>query len=267
MDRPVMPPNPLPREIAPGIFWLSECYPIRYVDRWLHSYNAAYLVVGEKHSALIETGITAIHKVVLRQAEELIAAGRPDIRHAFVSHSEMSHCGGVGSVLDRFPQATAHGEISDLHLVFPQLEDRMFFAEPGERFDLGGTEIVVLESVFRDLMYSRWYFDTKRKVLFPGDGFAYGHLHDAVDCGHFAEETQELDIVSQMARFAFAAFHWTLYVDIEPYIERLDALLEEYDVQMIAPTHGLVISDLDATMPTVREGFRAMKHYVTPASL
>jgi flavorubredoxin len=262
--RPEMPTNPLPREIAPGVFWLSECYPIRYQGRWLHSYNAAYLVTGSERSAMVDTGITAIHEVVLEQVEELTSGERPEIEHVFVTHSEMSHCGGVGKVLKRYPKATVAGEISDMHLVYPGFEDRMQFIEPGARFDLGDTEIVVVESVFRDLVYSRWFFDTQRKVLFAADGFAYAHVHDAADCGRMAEEAEDLDLVAQMQRFAFAAFNWTRFVDVEPYIERLDALLEELGVEVIAPTHGLPIGDLPKTMPKVREGFRAMRDYTGP---
>jgi flavorubredoxin len=197
---------------------------------------------------------------VLRQFDELDSTHDfPEVKYVFATHSEMAHSGGIGLMLDRFEGAWALGDVSDHHLVFPQFADRLRFADPGERFDLGGTELVVVEGVFRDLVHSRWFFETRSRVLFPGDGFAFSHYHDDGACGCLAEEAPNVSIVSNMARFAKAAFHWTQFVDIEPYIDRLDTLIfEELEASMIASTHGLPIGDPAATMPVVREGFRFM---------
>ncbi len=72
-----------------------------------------------------------------------------------------------------------------------------------------------------------------------------------------AEEAADLDLPDMTAQFAELAFAWTRYVDIEPYIERLNHFLfEELDVRLIAPTHGLPIGDPAQTMPSVSEGLR-----------
>jgi hypothetical protein len=41
---------------------------------------------------------------------------------------------------------------------------------------------------------------------------------------------------------------------MRPYVERLYALLEELDVTMVAPSHGLPIADLKRTMPRIVDG-------------
>jgi flavorubredoxin len=252
-------PHPLPRELAEGIFWLGECLVVRDGGKLKHAYNSAFLVAGDRHSALIEAGITSDVSLIFQQIDELTDRGLPDLRYAFPTHSEMAHAGGVGLVLDRYPQATAHGDVSDLHLVFPEVADRLHFADPGDRFDLGGTEIVVVESVFRDLVSSRWFFDTRRRALFPGDGFAYSHDHEDGACGCFAEEATNVDVSEGITEFAERAFHWTGFVDIEPYIARLDAVIfDELRPVLIAPTHGLPIGDPAATMPAINAGLRAM---------
>jgi flavorubredoxin len=249
-------PNPLPRELAPGVFWLGECRVNAAGGRETHGYNSVYAVAGERHSALVDGGITTSNPVILAQFESL-AAELPPPRYIFVTHSEMAHASAVGHMLARYPELTVHGDVSDLHLVFPQFADRFHFAEPGDRFDLGGTEIVVVESVFRDLVHSRWYYDTTRRVLFTGDGFAYTHFHEDGACGHLAEESATLDIGTGMARFAEAAFHWTRFVDVEPYIARLEWLIfEELGAELIAPAHGVPIGDPAATMPEVNAGLR-----------
>ena len=48
--------NPLPREIAPGVFWLGDCLEQQYQGRSYHSYNAAFLIVGDEAAMLVETG-------------------------------------------------------------------------------------------------------------------------------------------------------------------------------------------------------------------
>jgi flavorubredoxin len=250
--------NRLPREIAPGVYWLGVCQINDFKGRELHSYNSMFLVVGDEHAACVETGVTAQTDTLLGQLETLFARGIREPRYLFGTHSEMAHAGGVGRFLARCPGATAHGDVTDLHLVYPRFADRFFFADPGDRFDLGGREILVVESVFRDLPHTRWFFDTGSRTLFVGDGFAYAHWHDDGGCGCLAEEVPAIDMAWQIQRYGDRAFHWTHYIDIEPYVARVDELLSELGVEVVAPSHGLPIGNLDATMPAIREGFRGM---------
>ena len=46
----------MPREIAPGVFWIGDCLAQRHKGKVYHGYNAAYLVAGTEASILIETG-------------------------------------------------------------------------------------------------------------------------------------------------------------------------------------------------------------------
>ena len=48
--------NKMPREIAPGVFWIGDCLAQRHKGKVYHGYNAAYLVAGETASILVETG-------------------------------------------------------------------------------------------------------------------------------------------------------------------------------------------------------------------
>jgi len=45
--------NPLPREIASGVFWLGDCLEQQYQGRAYHSYNAAFLVCGSEASMCV----------------------------------------------------------------------------------------------------------------------------------------------------------------------------------------------------------------------
>jgi flavorubredoxin len=250
--------NPLPVELAPGVHWLGQCQEIPYKGDLLHAGNSAFLVAGDKHSALIDAGHTFNTPLIMEHIAEVMAErALPEIKYVFVTHSETAHSGGTGHALARFPGSIAVGEVSDLHLIFPQFEGRFQWADPGESFDLGGTEILVVESVIRDMTYTRWFFDTRSRVLFTGDGFAFSHDHNAAHCGHTTEQVDGLDIPNQMKIFAVSAFNYMQYINIEPYIERLDQLIfDELNVSLIAPTHGLPIADPRGTLPQVREGYR-----------
>jgi flavorubredoxin len=262
--------NPLPIELAEGVFWLGECNVLPYQGGTLHGANSVFLVAGEKCSALVEAANSFHVPIVMDQIETLLAErDLPEIRYIFVTHPEVPHAGGIGHFLTRFENAIACGGVSDLHLIFPQFADRFHFSDPGDAFDLGGRELLTVEPVFRDLPYSRWAFDTRARALFAGDGFAFTHEHEEQHCGHLTEEcVPPLDIPAMMALFAVSAFHWVEYVDIEPYLERLDELvLSELKAELILPTHGLPIGDPPTTLAHIREGLRRVNVNATEGLL
>jgi len=250
-------PHRLPREIAPGIFWLGHCLKVSHHGRPLHGYNSVYLVSGDDCSMLVEAGHPQDLAVLEGQLDELLERGVPPLRYLFTTHTETPHSSGLGRLLDRFPDTIVCGDTLDLHLVFPRHADRLLPMNPGDAIDLGGTEFVAVEPVIRDMPYTRWGFDTRRRVLFPGDGFAYSHYHEDGHCGSFAEEAPSLALPEMTALFAELALYWTQFADLEPYIARLDELVfDELRVSMIAPTHGLPISNIEVTLPKVRDGLR-----------
>ncbi len=254
-----------PITLAPGIFWVGECEVSPRGDGDWHFGNWVYLVAGETGCAIVEAGITHKIPAVTRQVDELIAReGLPPVRYVFITHPELPHAGGVGHLLERFPEAVVCGDVSDLHLVFPQSADRLRFLDPGDRLDLGGTELLVVEGVMRDLPYTRWAFDTSRRVLFTGDGFSFMHTHPSEHCGLVAEDVPGLDIAGMTESFASAPFWWSHFTDNTAYLERQDRLvLDELKVELIAPTHGLPIRDPQATLPEIRAGMARMYNHMS----
>lgn len=249
--------NPLPREIAPGIFWLGICHEQNHKGKAYHSYNAAYLLVGSEGSMLIETGHLVDFPVVSLQVRNILAERSSTLTHLFLSHQEVPHAGGIGRMLDSYPDLMVHCDVSDYHLCFPEEAHRMRHMEIGDVVDLGDRQFIAVEPVIRDLRTSLWGFDTGARALFPGDGFAYSHYHWDGHCGQVAEEATSLDLVEVLGVFAERALYWTRFADMNVYSDRLEALIEEFDVAVVAPSHGLPILDLSVTMPKVREGLIA----------
>ncbi|HEX8280875.1 MAG TPA: MBL fold metallo-hydrolase [Chthoniobacterales bacterium] len=247
-------PKKLPREVAPGVFWLGDCLEQRQRGKVYHSYNAAFLVVGRDASLLVETGHPKDYPVMERQLNEILGRGAPPLKHLFITHQETPHSGGLGRVLKRFPGVTVHGDVSDYHLAFPEHAHQLHSMKVGDAIDLGDSRFVAVEPVIRDLRTSLWGFWTKGNVLFPGDGFAYSHYHEDGHCGLLAEEATSLDLKDVSAVFAELALFWTKFADMNIYVEHLERMLKDLDVQTICPTHGLPITDLARTVPKVKEG-------------
>jgi flavorubredoxin len=129
--------------------------------------------------------------------------------------------------------------------------------EVGDEIDLGDRTFIAVEPVIRDLRTSLWGFETGARCLFPGDGFAYSHYHFDGHCGLFAEEATSLDLKDVLAVFAERALFWTITTDMNIYVDKLEALMDDIGVEVIAPTHGLPITDISLTMPKVRDGLIA----------
>lgn len=250
----------LPREIAPDVYWLGDCLEQRYQGKIYHSYNSAFLIVGTEAAMLVETGHPKDFPVIERQMISILDKTSVPLRYMFLTHQETPHSGGVGRMFARYPELTVHGDISDYHLAFPQHADRLRAMEIGDAIDLGNRKFKAVEPVVRDLRTSLWGFDTAGAVLFPGDGFAYSHYHWDGHCGRVAEEADTLDLIDTSAVFAELALFWTNFADMSLYVEKLDALLDELNVSVIAPTHGLPILDPETTVPKVAEGLVAVNH-------
>src|ERR1700748_1752300 len=101
----------MPREIAPGVFWIGDCLAQRHKGKVYHGYNAAFIVAGETASCLGETGHPKDFPVIERHMNELLARGIPPIKYLFVTHQETPHCGGLGRVLKTVPDGALCGHV------------------------------------------------------------------------------------------------------------------------------------------------------------
>jgi flavorubredoxin len=105
--------NKMPREIAPGVFWIGDCLAQRHKGKIYHGYNAAFLVAGKTASCLVETGHPKDFPVIERHMNELFARGVAPLKYLFVTHQETPHCGGLGRILKAHPEAILCGDVSD----------------------------------------------------------------------------------------------------------------------------------------------------------
>ena len=258
MNAPFKGPVSLPREIAPGVFWIGGCLTQKFKGREYHGYNAAFIVTGSEASLLVETGHPKDFPAVEDHIRKVMARpGVAPLKHIFITHQETPHSGGLGRVLDKYPGLHIWGDVSDYHLAFPQHAHLLHFMTEGDSIDLGDRKFVAVEPVVRDLRTTWWGFDDKTRTLFPGDGFAYSHYHWDGHCGLVAEEATSLDLADVSAVFAERALYWTTMVDMNLYVDRLVEVMTKLGVQVVAPTHGLPVTDLPRTFPKIKDGLLA----------
>jgi flavorubredoxin len=251
----------LPRLLAPGTYWLGDCIlmpplPDGTIE---HSYSSTYLVHGDEHSLLVDTGHPKDWPVVAGQLDDLLANVAPPLRWIFPTHPEVTHSGNLGRLLAKFPDAEACGDMRDYHLLFPSFIDRFVPMTLGDELELGNRTIVFVEAVFRDLVSTLWAYDRRERVIFTGDGLGFGHHHETDECGKLAEETPDLPIPELTGIFLEYALYWSRLKDVEPHIRRLDELLTvDFPVEIVASSHGSPVTSLEATMPKIRQGVRQL---------
>lgn len=245
----------LPRQLTGRVHWLGDCSgrsELKGLD--LHSYMSAYVVAGDDCSAMIDTGHPKDWAVVSRQLDELHEQGVPAVRYLVPTHPEIPHSANLGRLLRRYPESVVVGEVRDYPLIFPEFADRLSAVETGAEIALGHATLRMVEGVLRDLEPTTWAYFVEGATLFPGDGFAYMHEHNEGHCGKVAEEAPALDVETFTSMFAEAALFWTRYTDMGPIIAYLDDFLSRHPCSVIAPGHGLPITDPERMMPRIRKG-------------
>ena len=79
----------LPREIAPGVFWLGDCLEQPFRGKIYHSYNAAYLITGSEASMLVETGHPKDFPLIEKQMSHVLSNSKAaPLKYLFITHQE-----------------------------------------------------------------------------------------------------------------------------------------------------------------------------------
>lgn len=231
----------LPIEAAPGLHWLGGCsdsgtWPGREGIRHTHEHCSSFLVVGSERTVLVDTGHFAHWYAVEGQLEQALDGRSVD--YILPSHQEIPHAGNLGRIMAKYPDSVAIGDVRDYHLFHPEIDrERLVVKHGGDSVDLGNSEFVVLDAVWKDLTGTMWGYDTRLRALFPSDGLGYVHDHEPAVCGLLASELPHDYKPYEEWRFALP-FIGMKFQSTLPGVERYRALLERYPVEIICSAHG-----------------------------
>ena len=240
----------LPRLLTPTVLWTGRCSGFLYKGIPTHGHLSAFAIKGEHSNMLIDTGLVAHFPFVSKDVKTFLEDGPLD--YIFPTHAEMPHCGALPTWMREYPNAVAVGYVSDYELYYPQITPRLKPMEVGESIDLGGRRILLLPAIWKDLP-SLWAFDTKDRILFVSDGFAFLHFHTTDQCDHRTSEhpLPDLEIVRY---FNERALQWTQYVDTRVTFDDIDRLLRDLRPNLIASAHGGVIDTPEQMIPLIKQG-------------
>lgn len=154
---------------------------------------AAYLLPQEGGWTLVETGPSTCRDALLRGVARA-GVSPPEVRRVFVTHIHLDHAGGMGGIVNAFPNATfyahelgvphmidptklvasarrAWGSASDLLWgpIAPVPQARIVALRGGERFSLEHGELQVLATPGH-AKHHLAFFDTGLRGIFTGDG-------------------------------------------------------------------------------------------------
>lgn len=219
-----------PLKIKDGVYYVgAQDWDARLFDALIPlpdgtSYNA-YLVQGQKHTALIDT-------VDPSKWEELQArlAAVPQIDFVVINHVEQDHSGSLPMVLAKYPgavvltSAKARGMLIE-HLHVP--EERIRVMANGESVDLGGKTLQFLAMPWVHWPETIVTWLPEDRILFSCDLFG----------SHLASTdlfVQDEGLVHEAAQRYYAEIMMPFRTVIKGHLDKLDKL----DIAIIAPSHG-----------------------------
>ena len=221
-----------PREIKSDVYYVGAVdWDRRLFDALIAlpdgtSYNS-YYVKGKDKCALIDTVNPPQKQVLLDNLAEL---GVEKLDYLVINHAEPDHSGSICEVLDRYPEATVVCTSKCVPLLrdrFGIAEERFKTVEDKETLDLGGRTLEFIHAPWVHWPETMVSYLREEKILFSCDFFG----------SHLA--TSELYVKDVRLQHEGAMRYFAeIMLPFRAIIQNNLKKLEDYDIQIIAPSHG-----------------------------
>lgn len=242
-----------PREVAAGLHWIGKCTESAEVrGEVIHVHVSTYLIVGERASVLVDTGVLGAWPFIQAQLHQIL--GNTPLDYVFPTHAEGPHMANLLRLHALYPAMKVIGDLKSYQLYYPSLPTELLVdVRSGATLDLGDTELVFVTAAIRDLPDTLWVYDTKRQAMFVSDALGFYHYHEAGQCALSVEELPAQPTRQQVAVLNEQALYWARYTDFHAPFARLDELLAKYPVKLLLPAHGSIVTDPSHTVPAIRD--------------
>jgi flavorubredoxin len=225
------------KEISPGVFWVG----VKHHNRRLFdaliplpygtSYNA-YLIVGSKMTALVDTVNPGFENALLENISERIDPAKLD--YVIMNHAEPDHANAAKDVLAVAKNAKlvagAKGKEAAM-MYFNISPERIMTVDESSEIDLGGKTLKFVDAPWLHWPETIFTYVEEDSILFPCDFFG---SHLAV--GEFYADEYGNEKTLDMAKLYFAEIMMPFRKPGQTAIEKVKKL----GPRMIAPSHGMI---------------------------
>lgn len=225
------------KEIAPNVFWVGAKHHNRRLFDGLiplphgTSYNA-YLIVGSKKTALVDTVNPGFEKELLDKISERIDPAKVD--YVIMNHAEPDHANAARDVLAVAKNAKLVAGVKGKEaamMYFDIPEERIMVVDESSVIDLGGKTLKFVDAPWLHWPETIFTYLEEDKILFPCDFFG---SHLAV--GEFYADEYGNENTLDMAKLYFAEIMMPFRKPGQTAIEKVKKL----GPKMIAPSHGMI---------------------------
>ncbi|MBN2076993.1 MAG: FprA family A-type flavoprotein [Dehalococcoidales bacterium] len=190
------------------------------------SYNA-YLVKGSEKTALIDSVDPPMHHILLDNLDEL---GVKNLDYIVAHHAEQDHSGSIPKVLAKYPGAKVicSPKCRDMlvdHLMVPG--DSIITVEDKETVSLGDRILEFLHTPWVHWPETMVTYLKEDKILFSCDFFG---SHLATTDMFITDEGQVYEAAKR--------YYAEIMMPFRPTIQKNLEKVKEYDIEIIAPSHG-----------------------------
>ncbi|MDD3828820.1 MAG: FprA family A-type flavoprotein [Anaerolineae bacterium] len=203
------------------------------------SYNA-YLIEGSEKTALLDTVDPAKSKELMSKLEEV-----PAIDYLVSHHAEQDHSGSIPLVLERYPDAKLVVSTKAKPMLIDLLEipeEVLITVEDGETLSLGDKTLKFIYTPWVHWPETMVTYLEEDRILFSCDFFG----------SHIA--TSDLYVIDEARVYEAAKRYFAeIMMPFRGVIEKNLAKLEDYDIRMIAPSHGQVYDRPEFIVNAYRE--------------
>jgi len=246
-----------PQEIKPGVWWVGV---VDWNLRNFHGYSQTYQGTTYNAYLVLDDTITLFDTVSWKYREEFMCqvaqVVEPEkIDQIVINHAEPDHAGSLPYVVDRIrPQKIYSSRVGDKFIRgrFSSQEWPLEVVENGQTISLGKRTVQFAETRMLHWPDSMVSFIPEEKLLISQDAFG----QNIASSERFDDWISWPELKKEMAHY-FANI-------ILPYSARVPKALEAiqalgWDIEMIAPDHGLILKEHVGDAVAAYQEFAAQK--------
>jgi len=205
------------------------------------SYNS-YFVKGEEKNAIIDTVEPDFVQDFLDNLDDL---GVEKIDYIISNHAEQDHSGSIPHLLEKFPEAEVLSSKKAKPMLLDLLDldsDQIRVVEDGETVDLGGRTLEFIDTPWVHWPETMSTYLQEENILFPCDFFG----------SHLA--TSDLFVEDHSGVYKAAKRYYAeIMMPFRMIIKKNLAKLEDYEIDMIAPSHGPIYDNPEMILEAYQE--------------